>query len=346
MTAAGLTAFALTAAALQTFTFPYITGIPRPPDTSPLHQVFIDGFEYGDFGFAAAKALLLLVLLAVLGIGAALLFILTRTRIEVSPGPGEPRTFRAGAGIPGILLLVAFAAGAVFNLLPWLARMTGGPDTGADPTEVMIRTWGPPLITTAIALVAALAGGFAIGALRPLGDGSRWLLLLFAPWLFVGSGPLALADYEAVAEAGAIRTFAALVPRAWIAIPALFVFTALFWGLEDRRRSTTALGAPASKANGAFAAAAWPLVALVGMAVWMANANDTIRQVLFSDPEEPTATLAMMQPIWSLGGQDGGVGVGYPIVLLVVFAAAMVAAAIFYLPRVGISVGRERSMRA
>src|SRR5690606_7367896 len=36
VTAAGLTAFALTAASLQTFTFPYIGGVPSPPAATPL----------------------------------------------------------------------------------------------------------------------------------------------------------------------------------------------------------------------------------------------------------------------------------------------------------------------
>ncbi|WP_035737064.1 hypothetical protein [Glycomyces arizonensis] len=341
VTAAGLTAFALTAAALQTFTFTYIVGFPTEPGMVPLYQVFFHGFTTGDFGYGAAEAVLLLAILAVLGIGAALLFILTRTRIEVTPGPGEPRAFRAGPGVPGILLLIAFAAGVVFNLLPWLTRMTGGPHGGSDATDIMVRTWGPPLITTGVALVAALAGAFAIGVLRPLGDGSRWLLLLFAPWLFVGSGPLVLANYEALVEADALSTFTALIPRAWIAVPALFVFTALFWGLEDRRRSATALGTPSAKANGAFAAAAWPLVALVGMVVWMVNANDTVWQAFTVDPDNPTAMIALFDSLNSFGVRDGGLGIGYPIVLLVVFAAAMVAAAVLYLPRVGVRVGRR-----
>ncbi len=337
VTAAGLTALALAAASLQAFTFTYITGVPAPPGMTPLNNVFHDGFRLLDSGYAAAKSTVLLAILAVLGIGAALLFILTRTRIEVSPGPGRPERFRPGAGIAGILLLILFGAGVVVNLLPWLTRMTGESIGSFDRTEVLIDTWVPPLITTAVALVTAAAGGFAIGALRPLGEGSRWLLLLFAPWLFVGSGPLAVVGYESLAEADAVFTFGGLVPRAWIAVPALFVFTALFWGLEDRRRSMRALGAPASKANGAFAAAAWPLVALVGMVLWLVHANDTFWQTVAG---QKTAVQAMLQALHSFQTETAGVGIGYPFALLALFAAAMVAAAVFYLPRVGIRVGR------
>lgn len=336
VTAAGLTAFALVAASLQTFTFPYISGFPSPPGMTPLSSIFNDGFRLFAFGSASAKATILLAILAVLGIGAALLFILTRTRIEISPGPGSPKSFNVGAGVSGILLLALFAAGTLVNLLPWLTRLTGPVESRFNETELMIDTWAPPLITTAIAITTALAGGFAIGALRPLGDGSRWLLLPFAPWLFVTSGPLALANYESLAEAEALFTFQGLIPRAWIAVPALFVFTALFWGLEDRRRSMTALGAPASKANGAFAAAAWPLVALVGMIVWLVHAQDTAWQMLAGDQ----TVNALMQGVHTFYTEVSGLAIGYPIPLMVFFAAAMVLAAVFYLPRVGIRVGR------
>jgi len=337
VTAAGLTAFALTAASLQTFTFPYIGGVPSPPAATPLSHVFRDGFQLFDSGRAAARSTVLLAILAVLGLGAALLFILTRTRIEVSPGPGRPRRFRAGAGIAGILLLILFAAGVLVNLLPWLTRLNGDSNAVYEEIDVVIETWGPPLITTGVALVTSLAGGFAIGALRPFGEHSRWLLLLFAPWLFVGSGPLAIAGHESLVEAEAMTTFTGLVPRAWIAVPALFVFTALFWGLEDRRRSMTAQGAPASKSNGSFAAAAWPLVALVGMVLWLVNANDMVWQMVAGGA---TAVQAMLQVLYSFDSEVAGVGIGYPLALFGLFAAAMVAAAVFYLPRVGVKVGR------
>nr|BFF27141.1 hypothetical protein GCM10025732_51060 [Glycomyces mayteni] len=97
-------------------------------------------------------------------------------------------------------------------------------------------------MTTGIAVVAAGVGGFAVGALRPLGDASRWLLLPFAPWLFVGTGPLAAAHLEAVAGEGEWVAIGSFPPRAWIAIPLLFLFTALCWGLEDRRRAFVAQG--------------------------------------------------------------------------------------------------------
>ncbi len=54
----------------------------------------------------------------------------------------------------------------------------------------------PFLAALVILLLAALAA-VAIGALRPLGRRSEWLLLPFAPWLFVGAGPLGIAWFSA-----------------------------------------------------------------------------------------------------------------------------------------------------
>ncbi|WP_157930533.1 hypothetical protein [Glycomyces xiaoerkulensis] len=342
LTAAGLTAITLVAAGLQTFTFPYFTALPVDSEPPPLVQIFDSGFRLLEYGIGTAMSTVLLAVLAVLGIGAALLFILTRTRVDVSPGPGEPRRFHLGAGPAGILLLVLFAAGVVISLWPWLTRLTNESTVeGVDGTEVALDTWLPALMTTGIALTTSVVGGFAIGAFRPLGGGSRWLLLLFAPWLFVGSGPLVLAAYQSLADADDIGSYGSLLPRAWIAIPALFVFTALFWGLEDRRQAMVAAGARPGKAAGAFATGALPMVALVGMFIWLVNAQDTVWQVGVAGVEQNSASMTMLYEFQSaFATTDIGVGIGYPIVLLALFAAAMVVAAVFYLPRVGIRIGR------
>ncbi|GAB3655829.1 hypothetical protein [Glycomyces tarimensis] len=339
VTAAALTAFALFAASLQTFTFPLLIGSPSP-STVPLVQALRSGLQIADFGIAGAVSTVLLAILAALGIGAALLFALARVRIDVTPGPGEPRPFRPGPGIAGILLLVALGIGTLLTLWPWLSRLGDPTGEGIDAAEVVLNSWAPALTTTLVAVVAALAGGFAIGALRPFGDGTRWLLLVFAPWLFVGSGPLAIAHYEALAEADRLGGFFSATPHAWIAVPALFVFTALFWGLEDRRRAMVAEGAPRARANGAFAAAAWPMACLVTMFVWLANAQDVVWQWVFTDPDRPTAVAALSRQMMTLDTENIAVGVAYPPLLLALFAAAMVAASVFYLPRVGIRIGR------
>ena len=338
--AAALTAFALTASGLQTFTFNYVTGIPAFPDVTPLQHLYLLGFLQGRTGIAAAGSILLLGALAALGIGAAVLFAAARTRIDVGSGPGEPRRFSAVPGVVSVLLLIAFGAGVALSLRPWLVRILGESGTRNDATTVLLDSWGAAGVTTAVAIAAALAGGYSLGALRPLGDGSRWLLLLFAPWLFVGSGPLMMANFEARWEVSGPGAFLNLAPRAWIAIPALFVFTALFHGLEDRRREAVAAG---RRPTGMFAAA-WPMVALVTLAVWLVNGQDVVWQLVSFTSDRPSPSQVLFQESFGFATEvEGrGVGIASPAVLLAVFAAAAVAAAVWYLPKVGLRVGRDR----
>lgn len=336
LTAAGLTAFAAAAVGLQAFSFSSITGV-QP--TSPLHQVFSTAFRNGASGLAAAMSVLLLIPLALLGVGAAILFITARVRIDVAPGPDEPRPFRAGPGIGALVLIALTAAGALTGLRPWLTRLTEGPTERFDAAAVIADTWGSALVTTVVALACAVAGGIAIGALRPLGDASRWLLLPFAPWLLVGTGPLALAHFEAVREAEQYGTFLALAPRAWIAVPALFLFTALFWGVEDRRRAAAAAG-PA--ARGALVRDAWPVAALIALAVLVANAQDSYWQAVAAPGDHVSAWAAMASGLaeFAATGEQSGVAVGYPPALLVPFALAAAAAAVWALPKTAVRVGR------
>ena len=67
-----------------------------------------------------------------------------------------------------------------------------------------------------------------ISALRPLGRASEWALLIFAPWLLVGPGVLALQHFEFLQTLDLLNTFPALLPQAMINIPAVVGFALLF----------------------------------------------------------------------------------------------------------------------
>jgi hypothetical protein len=335
---AGLVAFAVTAAGLQTFAFSIIAGLPRDV-LSPVAQIY-DGLYSGLApGGAAVKSVFLLAILAALGIGAAVLFLAARTRIDVAPAPDDRAEPHRAASIAGIAVLVLLLAAIGYLLLPWITRVGEGTSQGEDLWFVIRRTWGPPLVTTAIALPVAAVGGFAIGALRPFGDASRRLLLLFAPWLFTGSGPLGAANLEAVAGEGEYMVIGSFPARAWIAIPLLFLFTALFWGLEDRRRAALAEGTPPEEARRAFLAAAWPMVALLAPVLLLVNAQDLFwQQLTFQDM---LTAGAMTRALQNLDFAHSGVGLGFPLPILAVYVIGAVAAARWYLPRLAIKVGRD-----
>lgn len=338
LTTAGLAAFAVTAAGLQTFAFTAVSGLPEDAPT-PVAQIFnglYSGLAPGD---AAAKSVLLMAILAILGLGAAILFAAARTRIDVAPGPVDPTPTRPPAAVAGLIALVLLLATVGYFLLPWIIRLAEGTSQGDDLWFTMRRTWGPPLITTVIALPAAAIGGYAIGALRPLGHASRWILLPFAPWLFTGSGPLGIANLEAVAGQDEYMVIGSFPPRAWIAIPLLFVFTALFWGLEDRRRAAVAGGLPPRPARLAFLKAAWPMTALMALALLLVNAQDLFwQQLTFQDM---LSTGPMIRALEHLEFEQSGVALGFPIPILAVYALAVTVAAIWYLPRLAIKAGRD-----
>jgi hypothetical protein len=116
----------------------------------------------------------------------------------------------------------------------------------------------------------ALLGGIGIGAFRPLGAYSELLLLIFAPWLFVGTGPLALAGYERARDMKQLNTFAGLIPPTWLSIPALVVFALLFRGLSQQWR---AAGGGYQRLGGMVALPALPALGGVLLLVWLAGAQ-------------------------------------------------------------------------
>ncbi|MFG3342883.1 hypothetical protein [Glycomyces sp. NPDC048151] len=331
-----LAALAVTAAGLQTFAYGTISGLPLETGT-PVAQIFNGLYSGFSPGLSSAKSVLLMAILAVLGIGAALVFAAARIRIDV--GPVDPAPARPLAVVLGAAALVVLLVAAGAYLLPWLVRAGEDTSEGADLWLAIRRTWGPPLITTAVALPVAAAGGYALGALRPLGNASRWLLLLFAPWLFTGSGPLGAANLEAVAGEGEYMVIGSFPPRAWVAIPLLFLFTALFWGLEDRRRAAILHGTEPRAARAAFLKAAWPMVALMGLALLLVNAQDLFwQQLTFQDM---LSSGPMVSALENLEFERSGVALGFPVPLLIGYALAAAAAAVWYLPRVAVRAGRE-----
>jgi hypothetical protein len=128
-------------------------------------------------------------------------------------------------------------------------------------------------------------------------------------------------------------------PRAWIAVPLLFVFTALFWGLEDRRRAALIDGAEPGEARLAFFMAAWPMTGLMGLALLLVNGQDLFwQQLTFQDM---LSSGPMITALENLEFEHSGVALGFPIPILIVALLAAAAAAVWYLPRLAIRVGKD-----
>ena len=129
-----------------------------------------------------------------------------------------------------LLTLVVFLVVAhewVFGLAAPVPEGLSATDVGA----VVRNTWLPPAFTTAVQVLVGALAGFAIGALRPFGESSEALLLLFAPGLFVGLTPLLTAKYLAAADAVQFSEISLVTPML-LSVPAVFVFSFVFAGLR------------------------------------------------------------------------------------------------------------------
>ncbi|MEV0840254.1 hypothetical protein AB0I55_11940 [Actinocatenispora sera] len=179
----------------------------------------------------AAMAVVLLVVVGACGLAAWLGGLLLRPRLVLATRRSEPLAppahrrdavhLAAGAAL-AVLVVAALAA----VLIP-IPAASGRP----DPFVRLLGTAlaGPALVSLGAVVIAA-AAGIAIGALRPAGQHSWWLLLPFAPALFVTMGPLEALD----------RQFDP-APAGLICVPAVFGFALLAAGHRDRwlrRRGT------------------------------------------------------------------------------------------------------------
>jgi len=220
------------------------------------HELFFASFS---FGGGAAVASLTLVVALVMGILGGLLVILTKLRLGF---PGVSRlsqpSDRAAQGqrlrvLPLIALVVTLlpALGAWgLSALPfgWLVIQSL---TGAGYAQIasQIRLgpallYGvlPSLIAAMVQLPVAYLGALSVGAIRPLGRRSIWLLLPFSPWLFVTTTPLELVSYLYASKASRIDTLLGQIPPVLCSVPLLFVLTLFFRGQASHWQAALADG--------------------------------------------------------------------------------------------------------
>ena len=324
----GLLGLTTLAVAVQALAFPWLLGLGRGTGTvtTPAALAFDLGFRRFSFGLASVLMTILLATLAVLGLAAMAIVLFTRLRLEVLPAPvDEPAGWTPGrvtaAFIGGAGLLVVLTVTA-YGLWPLFAHL----GTSTVEADVVVNTWLPPLVSTVVGVTLAAAAGFGIGGLRPLGRWSEALLLPFAPWLFVGLGPLALANYDSARLGGRLDTFAVLVPPTWLAIPALVVFAVLARGL---------VASP-----GGFRRAALPMVAIVGAATWLVQVQELAWALLAASKDHRNGAYVLLNQLNTYGRSEIETGVALPGAAIVLFAAGLAIAQLFYLDRVVIRTGR------
>ncbi|WP_157253306.1 hypothetical protein [Nonomuraea typhae] len=327
---AAVVALTLLAVGLQAYTFSGALSRRGPTGTETLGALMVsEGFMIGRLGSAAAIATTTGVLAGILGLVVVLLVVLTGLRIHVATGttPATP----AGR-LAGILALVLVTLAGLALAAPWLLALSGTAEPAPATLGTHVRTWLPALIGALVSVGVAYLGALGIGGLRPLGRRSEWLLLPFAPWLLVGTGPLSIAGWSFVRDLGLVGTFAAVIPPLLVSVPALLVLTLVCRSLAQNARTGFLRG---------VVVPSLPMAGVLAGAVTLVNAQDGLWPTLVSRETESGPAVVMLRA--SLGAYRGGgpdVGLMTPLPVILVALAAAVAAQLLYLDRLAISVGK------
>ncbi len=343
-TIAGLGVLGLLAVGLQQFTVPYVlTGFgPRNETLTPVGLLFTSAFQQGDLGVGAAVSSVLLVLLAVLGVAAVLVVVLTRFRVSVEPwrSGGGARPVNPGAIVVALLALLAVGAVAVLTMGPWFDAMDGGnPDGLSGAGE---RTWTPAVLGALVSVGVAYLAALGISGLRPLGRHSEWLLMFFAPWLFVGTAPLGIEFYKAVRDEGGIGTESALLPPILVAVLPLLIMAVLCRGQAERWQQRVSAGAPAAAAFfRVVVLPTLPLAAFLFVVVALAGGQDLWWPLLVSvTPENATVPLTLVIAQNSFAQGDFSVAPATPLAVVLLAFLVLAAVQVLHADRMTATVGR------
>lgn len=246
-----ITVIALT---LQEFTLSFVLTNGGPVNATTSLPLFLYrlGFERLAFGEGAVVASLLLALLAVFGIIIGIVIAATGAQIRMAPNSRSGAAANRGlAGVTlGLLLFLSIGCWLISILPPIINLLTPSPgqsDAGqvfaAFPiATLLINTIVPTTIGVFVQLAMAYLGALGIGALRPLGKRSEWLLVLFSPWLFVTTIPMSLIAFQDRLNVDLLNSMLGLVSPILISIPALFILTLFFKGQQAAWQETQAQG--------------------------------------------------------------------------------------------------------
>ena len=342
-TLAGLVVLGGLAVGLQQFTVPFVmTGFgPREETMTPVGLVFTTAFSHGQLGVGAAASTLLLASLAVLGVGAVLLVVLTRLRVSVRPwrSPGGRAPVNAGAIVVALLALIAVVVVAVLTMGPWFDAL-GGPEPRV-PSGGGGQTWPPALLAALVSVGVAYLGAVGVSGLRPLGRHSEWLLMPFAPWLFVGVAPLGIEFFRSLRDDGGLDDDAPF-PPILVSLVALLVLAVLCRGQAERWQQQTSAGAPAAASFfRTVVLPTLPAAALLFVVTVFVNAQDLFWSLLtVRSPENGSAPMLLLMANSNLTSADFSVAATTPVVAVVLGFVALGAIQALHLDRLAATVGR------
>ncbi|MEW6028024.1 MAG: hypothetical protein AB1554_00920 [Chloroflexota bacterium] len=296
----------LAVAAYVMQTFDSLSGLLPNWSDVPLGYFLFQTLRQAQGGLTFAVSAIIFLVVALLGILATVLLILGRLRLKYEPRDETAASSARGSALGWIVIVVAgfvvFAV-TVLPVLIGLFRTLASLGDGLDLFGVSIpRVWlnsllPPALVIFLIQLPVAYLGALGIGAVRPFGRWSEWLLLLFSPWLFVTSLPFAFASFQYLREAELTESLFGLTPPILLSVPMLFVFTLFFMGQAPKWQAARAEGMSAARAFFKhLIVPSLPLAAFLAAFSLLAATQDLIVPLLAGlDPDLLTATTAILK---------------------------------------------------
>jgi ABC-type sugar transport system permease subunit len=340
-----ITILAAVAVALQAFTIDLTLTYGKQATLSTLQ--YRVSYQTFDIGGGAAISTLTGLMLGVLGVLATIIAVRTGLRVELGPRETDgmaagPRPGPGGRPIIGILTLVAVAAVTILCSWPWLSALFSSGHTQPlrpSAARVYANTWIPPLLGAIISVGTAYLAALGIGGLRPLGRKSEWLLLPFAPWLFVGVMPLSFTDFDNARRLHLLNHFLVLVPPILLSVPSLLVLTLFCRTRSTRWRAQNTTGAQSFARL--VALPALPLAALMGGVTVLFGAQGLLWPLVAGTRNTTqTAPVALLQQLSQLGStQNLPYTLATPLVMVVLTLLALSTLQVLYLDRLVISTG-------
>ena len=164
--------------------------------------------------------------------------------------------------------------------------------------RISLNTVLPSLLAALfIQLPVAYLGALGISVVRPFGKSSAWLLLLFSPWIFVTSTPLAFDAFQNLRSADLLDSPLALTPPLLLNVPMLFLLTLFFKGQFDSWQASGKDSSPSLKeALSHWVRPSLPLALFLMVVSGLATAQEVFTPYLTSySREQQTIALAVAQ---------------------------------------------------
>jgi len=168
--------------------------------TMTLNNLILNqAFSFRQIGLASAIAAPIFIVVSVLGLATGILVILSNVRLFQIPKESQPAPLPKWLKVISIILAVIVLIILLLSVFPYILQIIpifrapgegfftqlSEVTTGAAFWRSLLNTWYMPLlIVLFMQFPVTYLAALGIGALRPLGKASEWLLILFTPWLF------------------------------------------------------------------------------------------------------------------------------------------------------------------